>query len=125
MEGMLHALAHHVALAIEAIAILIVALGSVRALIGVFTVMLAAHASRMQRRNVWLDYTHWLVAGMTFQRAADIVNTSLAASWDEVGRLAVIAGIRTFLSYFLDHEVENTRKLQDVGEPHDSSAKHR
>ncbi|MEP7275504.1 MAG: DUF1622 domain-containing protein [Betaproteobacteria bacterium] len=118
MEELLRAVAHYVAMAIEAIAILIIALGSTRAVVGVFTIMLARDATRLQRREVWLDYAHWLVAGMTFQLAADIVSTSLAASWDDIGRLAVIAGIRTFLSYFLDREVESTRKLQVVDEPH-------
>ena len=33
-------------------------------------------------------------------------------TWNEIGHLAAIAGIRTFLSYFLDKEVENTRRLQ-------------
>jgi uncharacterized membrane protein len=114
MEAVLQTIAHYVAMAIEGIAIVVIALGSVRAVIGVFTVMLARDAGHVDRRQVWLDYAYWLVAGMTFQLAADIVNTSLAASWDEVGKLAVVAGIRTFLSYFLDHEVENTRKLREV-----------
>ena len=43
---------------------------------------------------------------------SDIVSTSLAPGWEEVGRLAAIAAIRTFLSYFLDREVEQTRVSQ-------------
>lgn len=116
MEELLHEAARDVAMVIEAIAILIITIGSVRAVIGVFTVMLARHASRMQKRTVWMDYARWLVAGMTFQLAADIVSTSQASGWDEVGRLAVIAAIRTFLSYYLDHEVENTRNVQEAEE---------
>ena len=49
---------------------------------------------------------------MTFQLAADIVNTSLAPTWDELGHLATIAGIRTFLSFFLDRELDETRSVQ-------------
>jgi len=29
-----------------------------------------------------------------------------------IDRLAAVAAIRTFLSYFLDHEMETTRRLQ-------------
>ena len=38
---------------------------------------------------------------------------------DEIGHLAAIAAIRTFLSYFLDREVEDTRERQHRrgGEP--------
>jgi uncharacterized membrane protein len=44
--------------------------------------------------------------------AADIVNTSFTPTWEEVGRLGAVAPIRTFLSFFLDREVENTRRLR-------------
>jgi uncharacterized membrane protein len=47
--------------------------------------------------------------------AADVVNTSFEPTWDELGRLATIAAIRTFLSFFLDREVEDTRDLQHRG----------
>ena len=48
----------------------------------------------------------WLVAALTFQLGADIVATSFAPTWDELGRLAFVAAIRTFLSVFLDREIE-------------------
>ena len=112
MEALLHEIAHYVALVVEAIAILIIAIGSIEALVNIFRTL--SRASGIQRRAVWLEFAGWLVAALTFQLAADIVNTSFAPTWDEVGRLAAVAAIRTFLSYFLDREVENTRKLQRV-----------
>src|SRR6185312_1753094 len=45
-------------------------------------------------------------------RGADLVNTSFDPTWDELGRLAVVAVVRTFLSFFLDREVEDTRRRQ-------------
>jgi len=116
MEALLHQVAHYVALIVEAIAILIIAIGSIEALVKMFRIMFAAHATGLQKRGVWLEFARWLVAALTFQLAADVVNTSFSPTWDEVGRLAAVAAIRTFLSYFLDHEVENTRKLQHAGE---------
>jgi len=38
------------------------------------------------------------------------VNTSFSPTWSEVGRLAAVAAIRTFLSYFLDLEMERARR---------------
>jgi len=114
MEELLRVLAHYIALAVEGIAILIVAFGSVEALIGIARVMARPGATSMEMRAVWLSFAQWLVAALTFQLAADIVSTSFSATWDEVGRLGVVAVIRTFLSYFLDHEVESNRKLQEA-----------
>jgi uncharacterized membrane protein len=113
MEAAVHGLAWWGALAIEAIAIVVVLFGSAQAVVAIVRVLLKGDdRSGMARRHVWLVYARWLVAGLTFQLAADIVSTSLASNWEEVGRLAVIAVIRTALSYFLDKEVENTTRLQ-------------
>jgi len=117
METLLHEVAHYVALGAEAIAILIIAVGSVEALIAMFRVLAAPGATGIAKRAVWLNFAQWLVAALTFQLAADIVSTSFSPSWDEVGRLGAVAVIRTFLSYFLDREVENTRKLQHPQAP--------
>jgi uncharacterized membrane protein len=60
-------------------------------------------------RDVWLRYARWLVAGLTFQLAADIIETAITTDWDAVGRIAVIAVIRTFLNYFLERDLNEIR----------------
>jgi uncharacterized membrane protein len=60
----------------------------------------------------------WLIAGLTFQLAADIIETSVAPSWDEIGQLAAIAVIRTFLNFFLDRDQREMAELvMDGTEP--------
>jgi uncharacterized membrane protein len=115
LESVLHAIAHYVALAIEAIAIAIIAFGALEAVVGMVRAGLNSATSNDDRRAVWLSFARWLVAGLTFQLAADVVNTSFAPTWDELGHLAAIAAIRTFLSYFLDREVADTRARQHHG----------
>jgi uncharacterized membrane protein len=66
--------------------------------------------SEPERRDVWVRYAHWLVAGLTFQLAADIIETSITTSWDAIGRIAAVAVIRTFLNFFLE------RDLTEIGE---------
>jgi len=53
----------------------------------------------------FIGFGDWLVVALTFQLAADIVGTTIAPGWDELGRLAAIAAIRTFLTFFLDHDL--------------------
>jgi len=55
-------------------------------------------------------YGRWLVAGLTFQLAADVLETAITTSWDEVARLAAIAAIRTFLNYFLERDLGEIRQ---------------
>jgi uncharacterized membrane protein len=115
MEALLHEMAHYIALGIEAIAIAIIAIGAIEAVIGIGRVLLNPATTNDDRRSIWLNFARWLVAGLTFQLAADVVNTSFSPSWDELGHLAAIAVIRTFLSFFLDREVEETRHRQHRG----------
>jgi uncharacterized membrane protein len=61
-------------------------------------------------RMVWLRYARWLVAGLTFQLAADIIESAIAETWESVGRLAAIAVVRTFLDYFLGRDVAEIRE---------------
>ena len=113
MEEALHLLARWGNLALETVAILIVLFGSAQAVVAIIRVLAGGEdKGGMRGRHVWLVYARWLVAGLTFQLAADIVGTSLATDWQDVARLAVIAVVRTLLSYFLDKEVESTRRLQ-------------
>ena len=110
MESLLHDAAQIVVFSAEAVALLLIAIGIVEAVVNIARLLFAGHATADRKRAVWLEFARWLVAALTFQLAADIVSTSLAPGWDEVGRLGAIAAIRTFLSYFLDREVEQTRR---------------
>ncbi len=115
MESALHTAAHYLALCIEVIAIAMIAAGALEALVGIARIEIKSGTTNQDRRAVWLIFARWLVAGLTFQMAADVINTSFEPTWDELGRLATIAAIRTFLSFFLDREVEGTRSLQRRG----------
>jgi uncharacterized membrane protein len=41
--------------------------------------------------------------------AADIIRTAIAPTWADIGQLAAIAALRTFLNYFLDKDIEKAR----------------
>jgi uncharacterized membrane protein len=112
MEILLHHIAHYVALGCEAIAIAMIATGAIEALFAIIRASLRSGTTNTDRREVWLTFARWLVAALTFQLAADVVDTSSEPTWEELGRLASIAAIRTFLSFFLDREMDDNRNLQ-------------
>ena len=58
--------------------------------------------------GIYVRFGRWLVAGLTFQLAADVIETattSTADGWYDIGRLAAVAVIRTFLSFFLERDM--------------------
>ena len=106
---------------IDAMAHVIVLVGT----IGAFGAALRLFFKRTnghERRSVWLGYARWLVAGLTFQLAADIIESSITTSWDAIGRLAVIAVVRTFLNYFLERDLEDIRTRERERTEHATQA---
>lgn len=58
-----------------------------------------------------LSFARYLTLALELQLAADILSTSIAPTWDRIGKLAAIAVIRTALNYFLSQEMkEETNK---------------
>jgi uncharacterized membrane protein len=57
-----------------------------------------------------LLFSRYLSLALEFQLASDILSTSIAPSWPELGKLAVTAVIRTGLNYFLSREIEEFRR---------------
>lgn len=99
-------------LAIDAMALVIIAVATVEAFVGWAGMMLAGTPTSHERHRVWLRYARALVAGLTFQLAADILESAVAPDWESLGRLGAIAVIRTFLSYFLDKDLADVRQRE-------------
>jgi uncharacterized membrane protein len=96
---------------IDALALFIIVAGTIEAFVGGLHLLLS-RPSGQARRDVGSRYARWLVAGLTFQLAADIIETSITSNWEAVGRLAAVAVIRTFLNYFLENDLGELRKRQ-------------
>ena len=98
---------------IDTIAFLVIVVGTVDVVVRALRTEIGA-ASREERRAVWLRYARFLIMGLTFQLAADIIETSISTSWETIGRLAAIAVIRTFLEFFLGRDVAEVREMQQA-----------
>jgi uncharacterized membrane protein len=98
-------------LVIDWMALAIIMIGTAEAFLRGISAMLSSPSGH-ERRDVWLRYARWLVAGLTFQLAADIIETSITTEWEAVARIAAIAVIRTFLNYFLDRDLAEVRERQ-------------
>ena len=104
MEEWLHLVTKDTVVIIDVMALIVVATGTAEAfLTGLWVAFPAPAHNRF--REILVRYGRWLVAGLTFQLAADIIGTSIAPSWQEVGQLGAIAVIRTFLNFFLERDL--------------------
>ena len=90
---------------LEAIAVFCIILGIVRT--GQLAISLNRHHGTNQFLQIRLEFGMWLVMALEFPLGADILATTLSSSFDSLGKLGIVALIRTFLNYFLTKELEN------------------
>ena len=107
MEEVVALIARTAGTVIEGMAVLIVAFGSVDAFVRLMWVIVTPTATHGERKAIWRRYGMWLLLGLEFELAADIIGSVLSPSWQELGQLGAIAVIRTFLNYFLEKDLES------------------
>jgi uncharacterized membrane protein len=114
VEAYFQNLAEYVALALEAMSILIVATGGIEATWRLLRRHWRGGASHGMRRAAWLSMARWLLLGLEFMLAADVVRTAISPDWQAIGELAAIAVIRTFLNYFLERDLEAASHMEET-----------
>jgi|SRR5690554_2453993 len=99
-------------LGIEILGALVVIFGVLAALAHV-----AGNREKSERprfHGVRLLLSQYLTMALEFQLAADILATTIAPSWAEIGKLAAVATIRTALNYFLEREMRSMQVPDDA-----------
>lgn len=98
----------------EAAAALIIGLATIEA-IGYAIYVYFRHISKAHplsadgrdpREVIRLKFGRWLALSLEFVLAADILRTTVAPTWNEIGQLAAIIVLRTALNFFLQREIE-------------------
>lgn len=100
VETAVIAAADAIQIVFEAASVLVVAAGGIAFVLALFS--RSVGNSTAQARRV---LARFLIIALELQLAADIIATATDPSLQELGNLAVIAVIRTFLSYFLSLEM--------------------
>ena len=117
MEELFIQAARAAVLLIEAAAVLVVTFGSLEALLKLLLVMARPSTSHGMRKAIWRRFGVWLLLGLEFALAADIITSVISPTWQDIGELGAIAVIRTFLNYFLEHDLENAETAAERAQP--------
>jgi len=98
---------------VEAAGALIIFIGAALAFVG-FVRAAVGRRRDHEFTEVRLSFGRYLVLGLEFQLASDILTTAIAPTFEEIGKLAAIAAIRTLLNYFLGKEIARERAEVDA-----------
>ncbi len=66
------------------------------------------------KEQIRLSLGKWLALSLEFALAADILRSTIAPTWDDIGKLAAIIALRTVLNYFLSKEIEQATKKNNI-----------
>jgi uncharacterized membrane protein len=112
MEELFNRFASAVAVGVEAAAALFIAIGAIEALF-LLVRRYTPSGSVLSRKEIWVRFAVWLLLALEFELAADVLQTAISPTWDDVGKLAAIAGIRTVLNFFLERDIEAFTKAKE------------
>jgi uncharacterized membrane protein len=105
MDQIFRTIADDLALGCELVAALLLGFGAVELLLG-----LALGAPRWAdlrfKKTLWVKFASWILLALELTLAADIVRTAISPTWNDIGQLAAIAAIRTFLNLFLERDLD-------------------
>ena len=94
-------------LCVEALGALVIATGVIVVVIGLIRHVTSERGGTFT--PIRLAFARYLTLALELQLAADILSTSVAPTWNRIGKLAAIAIIRTALNYFLNKELKDER----------------
>jgi len=94
---------------VDAFAALIIAHAILRASFSYVRMVALRQTDRM---GIRLTLGKSLGLALEFLLAADVLRTAVAPNWDDIGKLAAIAALRTLLNYFLERELRHTPVIE-------------
>ena len=111
MESMVEGMEHAFAPLLQVLRLVVEATAAFWIMIGVgwaVAAMVAAHVRHHPEdfRRIRLRFSRYLSLALEFQLAADLLSTAISPTFQELGRLGIIAVIRTGLNFFLSKEIK-------------------
>ncbi len=119
-ESLLHLFAEFIVLTLELIGILIIIIGSFRAIIQLFSKL-----KKKQKANIVINLGNTLALALEFKMGAEIVNTVIVRELRELGTLAIVIALRAILSLLIHWEIKNEKKSELVESPEKEKSEHK
>jgi uncharacterized membrane protein len=114
MEQTVRTIALHLSLIVEALAAIVIGIGLIQLVIRYIPTRLSRD-HHLDTKAIRVKFGSSLTLSLELLLAADILRTAVAPTWDDIGKLAAIAAIRTILNYFLEKELATIENSTNAG----------
>ncbi|MFB9841634.1 DUF1622 domain-containing protein [Mucilaginibacter ginsenosidivorans] len=105
MEELAKEITLDVSRAVEILAALIIGIAVVQTLFN-YIIPIKRNSIRISKEELRVRFGSSVAVSLELLLGADVLATAIAPSWDDIGKLAAIAVIRTLLNYFLGKELK-------------------
>ena len=109
MEEIAKSIATHLSLVVEILGATIIGIALIQFVIG-YVPTLLNKKQYVSNSLLRVRFGSSLTLALELLLAADILQTAVAPTWEDIGKLAAIAAIRTTLNYFLEKELREIEK---------------
>jgi uncharacterized membrane protein len=105
MEEIAKQVTINVSHAVEILAAIIIGIAVIKTLANYFS-LLKSSVSKITKEEIRVQFGSSVAVSLELLLGADVLATAVAPSWDDIGKLAAIAILRTALNYFLEKELK-------------------
>ena len=103
MEELTKQITINVSRAVEILAAVIIGIAVIKTLYNYFSLL---KSSKISKEEIRVQFGSSVAVSLELLLGADVLATAVAPSWDDIGKLAAIAVLRTALNYFLERELK-------------------
>jgi uncharacterized membrane protein len=87
MEELFARIASKISLLVEAAAVIIVAYGALESFAKLLWIIVTPSATHGERKSIWRRFGMWLLLGLEFELAGDIIESVISPTWKDIGQL--------------------------------------
>src|SRR6266498_4304428 len=110
MEEIAKQITINVSHAVEMLAAVIIGIAVIKTLFNYFS-LLKSSTSKISKEEIRVQFGSSVAVSLELLLGADVLATAVAPSWDDIGKLAAIAVLRTALNYFLERELKHMQSM--------------
>ena len=113
MKDIAEIITKHLSSTVEIIAAIVIGISLLKFLFKYFINVFHPNDSSINQ-TLRIQFGSSLTIALELLLAADILATAIAPTWDDIGKLAAIAVLRTALNYFLERELRSNEDKQST-----------
>lgn len=111
MEELAKHITINVSHAVEILAAIMIGIAVVKVLYNYLSFLYGSRKS-ISKEAIRVQFGSSVAVALELLLGADVLATAVAPSWDDIGKLAAIAILRTALNYFLGKELKEIKHIE-------------